>query len=125
MKLDQNILSFLGNYDEKIVSRILKLREVVLSNLPEIIEQLDLPARMIAYSYGAKKRDLICVIIPSKKGVKLGFNRGVELSGSHGLLKGNGKISRYVEIDSDELVNSKDIKELIDNALILYHNINK
>ena len=59
MKDEKQILNFLGNYDEKILSRIQKLREVVICNLPEIIEQLDLPARMIAYSYGPKSRDLI------------------------------------------------------------------
>lgn len=122
MEAYQDITKFLFDYDQSIINRVLKLREVVISNLPEIIEQIDLPARMIAYSYGPKNRDLICVLIPSKKGVKLGFNRGVELSDLHGLLKGNGKISRYVEIDSDEIIFSKDIKELIDNALILYHN---
>jgi hypothetical protein len=84
---------FLSNYDERVNSLALKLREIVLSNLPNIIEQVDIPAKMIAYCYGQKYIDLICVIIPSKKGVKLGFNRGVELADTMKLLEGNGNIS--------------------------------
>ena len=64
----QNIDNFLSQYNDDVVTNALKLREVVMSNLPGITEQLDIPAKMIAYCYGPKYSELICVIIPSKKG---------------------------------------------------------
>src|SRR5260221_9621279 len=102
MILDKKIDAFLSQYNEEIYTRSLRLREVVIENLPGIIEQLDVPARMVGYCYGQRYVDLICMIIPSKKGLKLGFNRGVDLPDPQGLLEGTGKISRYVEISTDK-----------------------
>jgi len=120
MASNNTIDHFLSQYDEQVFRRALMLREVLLKNLPNIIEQLDVPAKMIGYCYGQKYVELICVIIPSKKGLKLGFNRGTELHDPDKLLQGNGKISRYVEIKSEEQVKSKAIKNLLADALILY-----
>jgi hypothetical protein len=111
---------FLTNYDDRVISLALKLRQLLLTNLPEITEQVDIPAKMIAYCYGQKYIDLICVIIPSKKGLKLGFNRGTELNDPQKLLEGNGKISRYVPIFSEEQICSIAIKDLLIEALNLY-----
>src|SRR5437868_3107462 len=102
-----NILKFLMGYDVAIQSRTLLLREVLVKNLPNITEQLDLPARMIGYCYGQKYDQLICTIIPSKKGLKLGFNKGPELPDPGHLLAGTGKISRYVELKTDTAVKEK------------------
>ncbi len=120
MTADKKIDAFLSQYDEQVFINALKLREVIISTLPDIIEQLDLPAKMIAYCYGQKYSDLICVIIPSKKGLKLGFNRGSELPDPDKLLEGKGKISRYVLIQSDEQIHSSAIKKLLSTALTVY-----
>lgn len=114
---------FLSSFNEQVTQRTYDIRKLVLKNLPNIIEQVDLPAKIIAYSYGNKYSELICVLIPSKKGLKLGFNRGVDLTDPMHLLKGTGKISRYVEIQiGNEKQNDDDeIIELIKNALEAYH----
>lgn len=122
MDKQSQLHDFIQNYNETVVHRMLKLRQLILSIFPEITEQLDIPARMIAYCYGQKNADLICVLIPSKKGIKLGFNRGVMLNDPHLLLKGSGKISRYVEINSDEIIDSIEIKNLLLESLSLYKN---
>lgn len=119
---EQTIFDFLAGYDEAVHSLSLKLRHVLIENLPDIVEELDVPAKIIGYSYGKKYSELICVIIPSKKGVKLGFNRGNELPDPNNMLEGNGKISRYVVILSEEQINSTAIKELLSQALIAYKN---
>src|SRR5882672_2711306 len=118
MTKDNKVEGFLSPYDKQVFSRALQLREVLSANLPDIIEQVDNPARMIAYCYGQKYGELICTIIPSKKGLKLGFNKGTELPDPNGLLEGEGKISRYVVIHTDEQINSSAIKKLITSALI-------
>ena len=120
---NKNIDAFLTQYDEQVFTNALKLREVLLANLPDIIEQIDIPAKMIAYCYGQKYVELICVIIPSKKGLKLGFNRGVDLPDPDKLLEGTGKIFRYVVIKSDKQINSPSIKKLLSSALTAYKKV--
>ncbi len=120
MPTNTKIDTFLSQYDEPIFIRALKLRGVILACLPNIIEEVDLPAKMVAYSHGKKYVDMICTIIPSKKGLKLGFYKGNELPDPGGLLEGSGKISRYVVIHSDEQIQSGEIKELLENALNAY-----
>lgn len=122
--MDKNkVETFLLPYDKHTVEVIFKLREIILRNLPRITEQLDIPAKMIAYGYGQKYVDLICVIIPSKKGVKLGFNRGIDLMSKSGLLKGSGKISRYAEMKVGESINESELKKIICAAYELYEKI--
>jgi hypothetical protein len=117
MAKNKNVEAFLYSYDEQVFSNALKLREVLLANLPDIIEQVDISAKMVAYSYGQKYAEMICTIIPSKKGLKLGFYKGPELPDPDGLLEGEGKISRYVVIHSDAQINSSAIRKLLASAL--------
>lgn len=120
MPMDKQFEAFLSHYDENVFAKAQKLRKLIFANLPDITEQLDLKAKIVGYCYGQKYAELICVIIPSKKGLKLGFNRGNRLPDPTGLLQGNGKISRYVEIKSDEQIYSIALKKLLINALTLY-----
>jgi hypothetical protein len=103
----------------------MKLREIIFANLPGIIEQLDISARVIGYCYGQKYSELICVIIPSKKGLKLGFNRSTELNDVNKLLEGKGKLTRYVVINTEKQIKSKALQKLLESALKLYLNIKK
>ncbi len=112
---------FFAAYSNEVMSLALQLRKVLLKQLPFIIEQIDMPAKMMAYCYGQKYVDLICVIIPSKKGLKLGFNRGVELPDPEKLLEGTGKISRYINIKSDAIIHSAALKKMLADAFELYH----
>ena len=123
MTADKQINVFLSQYDERVFTKALKLREIIFANLPDIIEQIDIPAKIIGYCYGQKYSELICVIIPSKKGLKLGFNRGTELPDPDKLLEGSGKISRYVVIKSDEQIKSKSLRKLIESALLAYRQL--
>jgi hypothetical protein len=117
---NNKIDDFLSHYDEQVFRNALLLRKILFKNFPDIIEQIDIPAKMIAYGYGQKYSELICTIIPSKKGLKLGFNRGTELADPDKILQGKGKISRYIEIKSEEQINSKAIKNLLVSALGTY-----
>jgi hypothetical protein len=113
----QKLDEFFSPYAEEVFTGAMKLRDVLFANLPGIIEQIDTSAKMVAYSYGQKYIELVCVIIPSKKGLKLGFNRGVDLPDPDGILEGTGKISRYVEIKSENQIKSLPIKRLLESAL--------
>ena len=120
MITNNSITAFLSQYDDQVIDYVLKLREMLLENLPGIIEQIDIPAKMIAYCYGQKYSDMICTVIPSKKGLKLGFYKGNELPDPNQLLQGNGKISRYIQINSADQIKSADLKKILLSALIAY-----
>jgi hypothetical protein len=102
MHEDKKVDEFLSQYDDEVFINATQLRKVLFKNLPGIAEQVDTSAKLIAYCYGQKYIELICVLIPSKKGLKLGFNRGVDLPDPDNLLEGTGKISRFVNIKSDK-----------------------
>jgi hypothetical protein len=120
MHEEKKINEFLSKYDDEVFINATHLREVLFENLPDIVEQLDTSAKLIAYCYGQKYIELICVLIPSKKGLKLGFNRGVDLPDPDNLLEGTGKISRFVKIKSAEQINSLSLKRLLKTALSAY-----
>jgi hypothetical protein len=123
MEIDRNSTdtsNLFSKYDASIAELADNLRKMILTNLPDATEQVDLSAGMLSYVYGPKYKDLICVIIPSKKEIKLGFNRGVNLPDSENLLRGTGKISRYVVIKNKEQIYSDGIKNLLLSALNLY-----
>lgn len=111
---------FLSVYPAAVQERALALRSLLRAALPGIIEQVDLPAKMIAYCYGQKYEEMICTLIPSRKGLKLGFYRGAELSDPQGLLEGTGKLSRYVVISSAADVEQPALKALLEGALAAY-----
>ena len=112
-KVDELLLK----YDKSVSSLGLQLREFLLAQLEGCIEMPDQAANIIGYGYGTGYIDLVCTIIPSKKGIKLGFNRGSELPDPGKLLTGSGKVHRYVEIKSENDIRSTAIKELIREAI--------
>jgi len=118
--MDIKISDFLAYYTQQVYMRSIALREVILDTLPNVIEQLDVSAKMVAYCYGQKYAELICILIPSKKGLKLGFYNGVDLPDPSHLLEGTGKISRYVEIKNEEQNQSPALKALLESALEAY-----
>lgn len=123
MATDQEIITFLSAYDEEVSTNALELRKVLFTNFPYIQEQIDLSAKMIGYCYGQKYAELICMVIPSKKGLKLSFNRGSTLPDPDKLLQGTGKISRYVEIGEGQLIHSKKLKTLLVEALHAFREV--
>lgn len=117
---NKEIDKFLAQYSEEVFDNALKLREIILKNLPEIQEQIDISAKMIAYAYGQKYIEMFCTLIPSKKGLKLGFYKGVDLPDPKNLLNGNGKISRYVEIKTQDDKQTKALTTLLREAFTAY-----
>lgn len=109
---------FLSRYP--VYKLALELRQVVLSHLPGVKEEVDLPARMVMYTYGPGYKDMVCAIIPSQKGLKLGFYKGTGLADPEGLLEGTGKISRYVSIPTEKVLRSRALVDLLQTAHAAY-----
>lgn len=119
MQVETNKLlaALLAVYPEELHLAVEKLRELIKQTLPGIIEQVDLTAKMIAFSFGQKYAEMICTIFISKKGLKLSFYRGVDLSDPKNLLEGSAKTTRYLSFNYplDDLP-SKEIVSFLGNA---------
>lgn len=120
MTASQNISIFLSRYSEDVIHNAMALRKLILNILPGVKEQIDIPAKMIAYSYGQRYSDMVCTLIPSQKGLKLGFYKGPDLPDPEKLLQGKGKISRYVEIKKPEDLKMAALSQLLHEAFKAY-----
>ena len=110
----------LSAYEEKISAPGFQLRKLLFSELKNINEEADASSNIISFNYGKGYKNVICVIIPSKKGIKLGFYKGSELPDPGNLLKGNGKVHRYVEIKSSQDIHNAALRQLLKEAVAAY-----
>ncbi|MEO7406588.1 MAG: DUF1801 domain-containing protein [Vicinamibacterales bacterium] len=89
---------FFADYPEQVARTCHALREVIQSALPAVQEEVDPAGRVVGYNCGPGYAGLICTIIPSKAGVKLGIVNGATLPNPDGLLEGAGKRHKYVRV---------------------------
>ncbi len=114
------VTDIISKFDEKTALLASTLREHLLKELKDIMEIPDNTANLIGYGYGTGYKDLICVILLSKQGVKLGLNRGSELPDPQKLLTGKGKVHRYIDIKNEDSIKDPAVKKLINEALKAY-----
>jgi len=114
------IHDILLQYPTTVFSLGMQLRDHLISALPNIIEMPDASANIVGYGYGFGYQDLICTIIPSKKGIKLGFYKGSKLPDPDQLLTGAGKVHKYVEIKTPDLITGAPLNALISAAVAAY-----
>ncbi len=114
---ENDVLSFLAQYPESVRSITAELRLLVLSCMPGVHETLDRSARIIAYGFGTGYRDMVCSIIPSQHGVKLGIVEGAKLADEAGLLQGTGKQHRHVSLTGLSDLEKPGLKPLLAAAL--------
>lgn len=77
---------------------------------------MDGTAPVIGFGYGLGYKGMVCTLLLSKSGVKLGLARGSELADPHGLLEGKGKVHRYVRLRNIADLHKKPIRELVKAA---------
>lgn len=111
------VARFLATYPPPVCDLALELRRTIVAAIPEIRETLDRSARMVAYGFGARYADMICTIIPSKKGVKFGIVRGTTLPDPKGLMEGTGKVHRYVALAKLSDLKRPGLKPLLKTAV--------
>jgi hypothetical protein len=78
---------------------------------------VDGTANLLGYQYGPGYRGLVCTLMLSKTGVKLGIVRGAELPDPKGLLTGSGKVHRHVPLRRVADLEQPGLKPLLKAAL--------
>lgn len=106
----------LARYPAPVQELAAHARDYVLRVLTGAEERVDEPARLLAYGLGPGYKGLVCTLILSKSGVKLGLNRGSELADPEGLLEGSGKVHRYVQLDSSADLERRGVARLLEAA---------
>lgn len=101
-----------------------KARRLLLKLLPDVEESVDPSAAVLSYGYGPGYRGMVCTLILSKSGVKLGFVRGAELADPASLLAGSGKTHKYVQLNSAPDPTDPDLKRLIKVAQVAWRKRN-
>jgi hypothetical protein len=90
----------LAAYSPAVQALARQARALILELLPGIQEQVDPPDKLVAYGYGPKMADTVCVLMPLKAGVNLGLAGGAALPDPAGLLRGTGKRHRHVRLST-------------------------
>ena len=107
---------FLAAYPAGVAEIAHSLRSIVARAIPEASETLDRAGRIIGYGVGAGYAGLVCTIIPSKTGVKLGLVGGTDLPDPHHLMEGSGKRHRYVQFNAKSDLDRPGVSDLIVSA---------
>jgi len=97
----------------------LRLRVLILEIVPNAIEQVDQPGKLIGYGFKPTYKDTICVIMPLKSAINLGFPRGTELPDPERLLTGTGKRARHVKITTLQDADLPGLRGLIEASVTL------
>jgi len=90
----------LARYPDEVQALALEARALIRRLLPDVEESADASAGLISFGYGPGYKGMVCTLILSKTGVKIGLVRGSELDDPRGLLEGSGKVHRYIQMKS-------------------------
>ena len=116
--MSTDFAAFLRRYPDAVRCVAVEVRELIFATLPEPQEMIDVGSKVIGYGYRSRYADIVCTIIPSKGGVKLGLAYGASLPDPHGLLEGTGKVHRHVNFKSTADVRRVGVKQLLKAALV-------
>jgi hypothetical protein len=108
---------FLAAYPEPVRETASAARHFLAGKLPRAEESVDESSRLIAYKYGPGYKGMVCTLILSQTGVKLGIVRGAELADPKHLLTGSGKVHRHVQLRAATDLGRPGLAQLLEDAL--------
>ena len=98
----------------------LKARQLICAKVPNVVETVDAKARVIGYGFEPGYNGLICTLILSKTGVKLGLVGGASLPDPKRLLEGSGKVHRYIPLATPGDVSKPGVKALLASGITVW-----
>jgi hypothetical protein len=108
--------ALLATYPPEVQTLVASARTTLAKWLPRSVETADNTAPVIAFGYGPGYKGLVCTLIMSKTGVKIGLARGSELPDPDGLLAGTGKVHKYIQLHSPSDLRRPAVHALVDAA---------
>ncbi len=109
--------AFLMPYPPEVQALAHAAREFLAQVLPGAAETIDESAKLLGYGYGPGYRGLVCTLLLSKTGIKLGIAHAATLPDPRQLLQGSGKVHRYVGLLTADDLKQPGLKPLMKAAL--------
>lgn len=110
---------FFLTYTPQVADIALQARQLILSILPDAIEQVDTGNKLVGYSTSAAMEDRIFYISAHKAHANIGL-LGVDLPDPAGLMEGAGKRLRHVKLRRLEDVDRPALRALLEAAVIAH-----
>ena len=111
------VVAFLAPYPAAVREIADAARNALANALPGATESVDASAKLLGYSYGPGYKGLVCTLLMSKTGVKLGIFRGAELPDPAKLMQGAGKVHRHVPLRGAADLERAELQALLAAAL--------
>jgi hypothetical protein len=105
--------TLIGRYPPAVRTLATAARRLIKRQLPRVTESADPSAGLLSYGYGPGYKGMVCTLILSLAGVKIGLVRGSELDDPRRLLEGAGKLHRYVAVKSAADLDKPGVTDLI------------
>ncbi len=125
MTARRTIEKLLESYPADVQALAAGARHLIRQLLPKVEESVDPSAPVVGYGYGPGYRGMVCTLILSKSGVKLGLVRGAELADPRALLEGSGKVHRYVQLRAPADLRKAGLSQLIKAAYAAWQERNE
>jgi len=109
--------ALLERYPPQVRELARAARRLVRAAGPALREEVDAAAGVVGYGREAGYAGLVCTLILSQRGVKLGLVGSAGWPDPDGLLAGTGKRHRYVAVDSLADLESPGVRRLLDYAV--------
>ena len=113
----ESLKQFLSGYSPAVRELALAARALVMDAIPEAIEQVDAPSKIIGYGYDRTYKGLVCAIAPYAAHVNLMFSKGATLHDPKHLLTGKGKHARHVRITTRADIDNAAVRALLKAAV--------
>lgn len=105
--------ALIARYPPEIQALARDARSFLRGLLPDADEVIDATAPYAFYSYGPGYRGVVCNLMISKTGVKIGVAAGSTLADPRGLMRGSGKAHRHVPLESSSDLRTPGLKALV------------
>jgi hypothetical protein len=105
--------SLLDKYPRETQAIISATRKLVREILVGAKETIDERSKVIGYSYSPGYTGLVCTLILSQRGVKIGIVGGSKIPDPRRLLQGSGKLHRHISIQSIQDLQKPGVKQII------------
>jgi hypothetical protein len=92
--------NFLAPYPSEVRELALATRDLLTDALPGAAETIDPSVKLFGYGYGPGYKGLVCTLLLSKTGVKIGIAHSSEFPDPKHLMQGSGKVHRYVQLQT-------------------------
>ena len=117
---DPAFAELLSSYSKGVQDTARAARQLILGLIPGAIEVVDARTAVIGYGYGTGYKDMVCTLILSKGGVKLGLVGGASLPDPRKLLEGSGKVHRYIPLGRPADLRRPGLRPLLHAALSIW-----